>query len=132
MATASQYTADASDGMGHAQTFRRLRRGTATDPYDPENKVTLPWGQADDELPIQGALVSRNSQELTAAARAEATSEAQLVITDTQADIRRGDRVYTIPDDGRRWDVQGFPHADMNPFTGWRPTMVCELKEVQG
>ena len=62
----------------------------------------------------------------------QTASTAYLTIPDSTADIRIGDRIRTDPDDGRLWEVDGFPSKDANAFTGWRPTLECRLTERKG
>lgn len=129
MGTAADYTGGHPDGMPHRQAYTRMRRRTIPDPYDPEHLVPGGWDQAD-TMTVHGTLASKASIEQPDPVRDEAISTAELILDDPDADVQRGDRVKA--DDGRVWDVQGYPHADRNPFTGWQPTLVCDLQEVIG
>lgn len=129
MGTAADYTGGSPDGMGHRQAYTRLRRGTVPDPYDPDHLVPGGWDHADART-IYGTLASKSSIDQPDPVRSEVISTAELILDDPDCDVQRGDRIKA--DDGRIWDVQGYPHADRNPFTGWRPTLVCDLQEVIG
>lgn len=117
-------------GFGAPTSFVRVRPGRMPDPYNPDATVEDP--SHPDILPIKGGLSSTSSVEQDGEVRQQAVSTAQLVIDDPFADVKRLDRITTDPDDGRRWTVQGFPANDQNVFTGWRPTLVCDLEEDTG
>lgn len=127
--TAAEYIQGSTGLMACSQTYERLRRPSVPDPYDPDNTVPGGWDQAV-TITVHGALASKSSMEQPDPVRSEAISAAVLILDKLDADVRRGDRIKTA--DGRLWDVQGYPHADTNPFTGWRPTLVCDLQEVTG
>lgn len=129
MGTAADYIGCRSDGMPHRQSFTRLRRLLIPDPYNPDSPIASGWDQAETST-VYGALASRTSMEEPDPVRAEAVSTAELILDDSAADVQRGDRIKAP--DGRLWDVQGYPHADVSPFTGWQPTLVCDLQEVTG
>lgn len=81
-------------------------------------------------MTVYGTLASKASIEQPDPVRDEAISTAELILDDQDSDVQRGDRIKAA--DGRVWDVQGYPHDDRNPFTGWQPTLVCDLQEVMG
>ena len=127
--TAAEYIQGSDGLMACSQTYERLRRPSVPDHYDPDSTVQGGWDQAV-TITVHGALASKSSLEQPDPVRSEAISTAILILDDPDADVRRGDRIKAAY--GRLWDVQGYPHADINPFTGWRPTLVCDLQEVTG
>ena len=60
------------------------------------------------------------------------TSAAYLTSPDPSLDIMPGDRIQALPDDGRRWEVSGYPSRDANAFTSWQPTIEIPLSEYRG
>lgn len=108
-------------------TVRRAR--LILDPYS--GQETAPdWDNAT-EWTVQGFLAHTTSTELvTEPNRQNVRSDATLTIPDPNADVQRGDRV--ADGDGRTWIVQGFAQDDVNPFTGWQPTRVCQLAAWNG
>lgn len=133
--TALQYAEHHDGSLSHQQILIRLRRQNKPDPYNPDRQVPTSWDQAV-SAQIKGVLVAITSTEHPGASHPAALREdiaytAQLIIDDPKADIQRGDRIC-LPDHSHCWDVQGFPQANQNPFTGWQPTLVCNLKEVRG
>lgn len=113
--------------MTHLDTFTRRRAATKTDPYDADS-VIEDW-EHPDEIEVRGFLSSGMSSEQPDAVRSELVTTAQLIIPDPDADVQRGD---LIVGSAGKWLVQGFPERDMNPFTGWHPTLVVNLQEVTG
>jgi len=113
--------------MTHLDTLTRRRAATKTDPYDADS-VIEDW-EHPDEIEVRGFLSSGMSSEQPDAVRSELVTTAQLIIADPSADVRRGDQIVGA---AGKWTVQGFPERDMNPFTGWQPTLVCNLLEVNG
>lgn len=109
------------------QTFTRQRATQIADPYNPDATVK-DWSNPA-EISVDGFLSSTSSLEQGSEVRAEVVSDAQLVITDPAADVKRGDRIVQ---GDRMWVVAGFPANDLNPFTGWNPTLVVSLEEVVG
>jgi hypothetical protein len=110
--------------------YSRQRRKTVVDPYDPTNVTIGDWSDPD-ILPVSGYVHTVTSSEQPGdPSRSEVVSTAEFVTDDLKADIKRGDRIVST--DGRKWDVQGFPARDRNPFTGWQPTLVAALQEVIG
>ena len=120
----------ALDYLGHGSSFsmpgvtkwRRLRAKRKTNPY------SVP----PDELAIMGALASSSSTRTPDTLDTQTESTAYLTIPDPTADVKIGDRIRADPDDGRLWEVDGFPSKDVNAFTGWRPTLECRLTERKG
>lgn len=117
--------------FNHPQRFIRLRARKTSDPYTPSATVD-DWTKPADEIPVYGALSSASSRRTPDANREPTTSGAYLTVTDPYCDILIGDRIRTEPDDGRLWDVTGFPSNDINPFTGWQPTREIQLTERRG
>ena len=64
--------------------------------------------------------------------REQTASTAYLTSPDPTLDIMPGDRIQALPDDGRRWEVSGYPSRDQNAFTSWRPTIEIPLSEYRG
>ena len=130
-------------GMAGATRFIRLRAKRKANPYNPAQNEP-DWSVPPDELAIMGALSSSSSTRTpdtlssSSSTRTPDTldtqteSTAYLTIPDPDADIRIGDRIRADPDDGRLWEVDGFPSKDANAFTGWRPTLECRLTERKG
>lgn len=114
--------------MEFPDTFIRLRPGRLRDEMNPRRTVRS-WDAGTEEITLAGFLDSEDPGEQPSASRSELVTTAVLYLADTQADVRRGDR---ITDGERTWDVQGFPAAPRNPFTGWRPYKVVNLQEVRG
>lgn len=113
--------------MTHLDTFTRRRATTKADPYDADS-VIEDW-EHPDEIEVRGFLSSGMSSEQPDAVRSELVTTAQLIIQDPDADVQRGDEIAGATG---TWRVQGIVERDMNPFTGWKPTLVCNLQEVTG
>ena len=64
--------------------------------------------------------------------REQTTSTAYLTSPDPSLDIMPGDRIQALPDDGRRWEVSGYPSRDANAFVSWQPTVEIPLSEYRG
>lgn len=117
-------------GMAGATRFQRLRARRVRDEDNPAQ-----WAEdwSDPEtLDITGALASSSSTRIPDALDNQTTSTAYLTVADPNADIRIGDRIRAVPDDGRIWEVSGFPSRDQNAFTGWHPTLEASLSEWRG
>ena len=114
----------------HATRFVRIRAGETTDAYNPKQR-SRDWSTPD-KFEIHGSLSSSSSRRSPNGLREETTSNAYLTVTDPDCDVRLGDRIRPQPDDGRLWTVTGMPSHDMNPFTGWRPTLEIQLTEWKG
>ena len=124
--TAGAWMADG--GFVAVSEFVRQRAVLVADPYDPDAAGVPSW-DAPDEVTVWGYLASISSTEGADPVRRQVLAAKQLVLDDPGADVERGDR---IRQGARVWVVVGFPVVDMNPFTGWRPTRVVNLEEVQG
>ncbi|MGV9181815.1 hypothetical protein [Arcanobacterium canis] len=112
--------------MPHLLTYTRLRPKRTPDPYNPD--ATVETGETDDGQ-ILGYMQSNISEETLAQPRTQTISTANLVIPHPNADIQAGDYIQRGP---RRWRVIGFTASDVNPFTGWQPTLNAHLEEVLG
>ena len=126
----SLFDTDAPFPMPYVTSFCRLRAGTVHNPYNPDatgSDWTTPY-----TLQFDGALASASSTTSTSKLDKRVASTATLTCPDPTLDIRVGDRIRAEPDDGRLWTVSGIPSADINPFTGWRPTLEIQLEEVMG
>ena len=117
--------------MPGATKWRRLRAKRKANPYNPAQNEP-DWSVPPDELVIMGALASSSSMRTPDTLDTQTASTAYLTIPDSTADVRIGDRIRAGPDDGRLWEVDGFPSKDVNAFTGWRPTLECRLTERKG
>lgn len=117
--------------MAGATRFIRLRARRKTSPYNPA-QTEPDWSVPPDELAIMGALASSSSMRTPDTLDTQIASTAYLAIPDPTADVKIGDRIRADPDDGRLWEVDGFPSKDSNAFTGWRPTLECRLTERKG
>ena len=128
MSTASDFVGG-GDGlaMDALTSLTRTRAATKPDPYNPRRTVS-DWS-APVALAFCGYVSSTSSTEQTDAVRAQLITTVQIVIPDPATDVRAGDR---ITDGTRHWRVTGIPTADVNPFTGWRPTLVADVEEVDG
>jgi hypothetical protein len=128
MATVDDFLVGDGFGFSHVSTFTRRRAGQKTNPYDPDETVE-DWDNAE-ELGFEGYWASQSSLEQSDAVRAQIVTTKQIVITEPDFDIRAGDRV--VAPGGGTYRVTGFPGADMNPFTGWQPTLVVNVEEATG
>lgn len=117
--------------MPGATKWRRLRAKRKANPYNPAQNEP-DWSAPPDELVIMGALASSSSMRTQDTLDTQTASTAYLTIPDSTADVKIGDRIRADPDDGRLWEVDGFPSKDVNAFTGWRPTLECRLTERKG
>lgn len=130
MSTAIDYVKQNSTfSLQYTSRFTRQRRKQIVDPYDPDSSTLGDWTDTDD-IQVNGALASLTSIEQDDAMRSEVLTTAQFVSDSPNIDVRRGDRL--LASDGRKWNVVGYPTRDMNTFTGWQPTIVCNLEEVVG
>lgn len=119
-----------TSGLPAATRFMRLRASRKPDPYNPA-QTTDDWTKPL-ILEVSGALASSTSTRTPDVLDVQTTSTAMLTIADPNADIRLGDRIRPEPDDGRMWEVSGFPSRDVNAFTGWQPTLEVQLTEWRG
>ena len=117
--------------MAGATRFTRLRAKRKANPYNPAQNEP-DWSVPPDELAIMGALSSSSSTRAPDTLDTQTASTAYLTIPDPTVDVKIGDRIRADPDDGRLWEVDGFPSKDANAFTGWQPTLECRLTERKG
>lgn len=130
MGTALDYIQGSAFGFEHKTEFVRLRARRIEDPYDPDSAVD-DWSSPV-EVVLYGFFSSSGQSgagEMSGEVREQVETSKTLVIDDPAADVRRGDR---IRQGDKVWTVEGFPSDDMNPFTGWQPTLVVRLKERVG
>lgn len=132
MSLLDDLNAGGADGfrLSGATRFQRLRARRVPDPYNPAQSA-LDWTDPD-VLELYGALSSSSSTRTPDVLDVQTTSTAYLTIDDPEADVRILDRIRSVPDDGRLWEVSGFPANDTNGFTGWRPTLEVALTEYRG
>lgn len=114
----------------HLTSFIRLRATRSANPYNP-SATAKDWSKPE-ELAFSGALAASSSTRTPDGLDTATTSRAVLTVFDPSTDIRVGDRIRRDPDDGTLWQVAGVPAHDLNPFTGWQPTLEIQLEEVKG
>lgn len=131
MSLLDDLTAGGGWRMPGVTKWRRLRAKRKTNTYNPAQNEP-DWSVPPDELVIMGALSSSSSMRTPDTLDTQTASTAYLTIPDPTADVKIGDRIRADPDDGRLWEVDGFPSKDVNAFTGWRPTLECRLTERKG
>lgn len=131
MSLLDDLTAGGGWRMPGATKWRRLRAKRKANPYNPAQNEP-DWSVPPDELTIMGALSSSSSTRTPDTLDTQTESTAYLTIPDPTADVKIGDRIRADLDDGRLWEVDGFPSKDANAFTGWRPTLECRLTERKG
>ena len=112
----------------YGEEFVRQRAGKILDPYSDE-EIGEDWGNPDEETLDGAYFSSQSSTDSDGEARRQTSTGKQLIIPDPDADVRRGDR---IRQGSRIWAVVGFPENDVNPFTGWRPTLVIDVEDHVG
>ena len=119
---ALDYITKSSNGfsLSGATDFQRLRARRTPRAMNPK-QTDEDW-QHPDIIELRGALASSTSTRLPAALDMQTTS----------TDVRIGDRIRAMPDDGRLWEVSGFPSNDVNAFSGWQPTLEIQLTEWRG
>ena len=110
--------------MPGATKWKRLRAKKVMDRYSGE-LTGEDWDHPD-------ALASSSSMRTPDALREETTSTAYLTSPDPSLDVMPGDRIKAMPDDGRCWEVSGYPSRDANAFTSWQPTVEIPLSEYRG
>lgn len=108
----------------------RERRQPVVDPYDPGASVPGSWDDPLDTLALELAFIASSSSDAPLdATRSQVLTEKSLYCTDPDVDVQVGDRI-------RRglqvYYVNARPEADMNPFTGWRPTVEIPLDMSEG
>lgn len=116
--------------MPVTETLVRIRAGTKPDPYDPDATAS-DWTHPD-TTEIEGFIASASSMRSPDGLDTPVESSAVLTCPDPDTDVRVGDVIHPKTDPQRRWQVVGIPSADRNPFTGWRPTLEAQLREVRG
>lgn len=116
--------------MPATETIIRIRAGTKPDPYNPSGSAA-DWGHPN-TIELDGFIASSSSMQTTDRLDTTVESSATLTCPDPEADIRVGDIIHPSDDPSRRWRVVSIPSNDRNPFTGWRPTLEAQLREVQG
>lgn len=126
MATAADFIGGGS-GFEYVTEFTRQRAALTPDPYNPDRMVE-DWS-IPSEITVSGYFSSQSSSENPGEVREQASTLKQLIIDDPDADVKRGDR---IKQGDRIWTVEGFPEQDINPWTGWQPTLVANVREVVG
>lgn len=116
--------------MPNVTRFQRLA------PQDTNPYTRRPGGQNKAHrlarITFNGFLASSSSTRTAQQVGTETTSVAVLTVLDTTVDLQVGDMVETLPADGRRWVVDGFPAHDISPFSGWQPTLEATLREIRG
>lgn len=116
--------------MPGATKWRRLRARKVDDSYSGE-QAGEDWSNPE-TLDFAGALASSSSTRTPDGLREQTTSTAYLTSPDPTLDIMPGDRIQALPDDGRCWEVSGYPSRDVNAFTSWQPTIEIPLSEYRG
>lgn len=130
MSSIDDYLAADAFTLSGATSFMRLRAAERASDYNPV-RTSRDWDHPI-LLPITGVLSSSSSRRTPNGLREQTTSNATLTIDDPDADIKLGDRIRPDPDDGRCWEITGFPSSDVNAFTGWQPTLEIQLTEYKG
>lgn len=116
--------------MPGATKWQRLRAKKVKDRYS--GKLTGEDWEHPEKLEFAGSLASSSSMRTSDALREETTSTAYLTAADQSLDVMPGDRIRAMPDDGRCWEVSGYPARDSNAFTAWQPTIEIPLSEYRG
>lgn len=116
--------------MSGVTKWRRLRAKPVDDAYSGD-ATGEDWTNPD-VLEFSGSLTSSSSTRVPNGLREQTSSIAYLTVPDPKLDIVPGDRIRAVPDDGRRWEVSGYPSRDANAFTGWNPTVEIPLHEYRG
>lgn len=105
----------------------RQRAALVADPYDPDS-VVKDWSTPV-EITVEGYFSSGSSAIQPEAVREHLSSVTQLVFDDPDVDVAVGDRIKFGP---HLFTVTGIPARDVNPFTGWQPTLVVDLEAGAG
>lgn len=116
--------------MPGATRFKRLRAARYPSPYNPSDTVE-DWDHPE-ELEFQGALTQSSSTRTVDGLREQTGTSGYITSNDPTLDVRAGDRILAVPDDGRRWEVSADPSRDVNAFTGVRPTIEIPITEWRG
>lgn len=109
------------------QEFVRKRASLKPDPYNP-GRLVEDWTNPEIGT-VEAYIASGTSAVQADPVRDRVQSDAQLVIDDPDADVKVRDLIEL---GDRAWRVTGFPSTDINPFTGWQPTLVANLEEQRG
>lgn len=117
-----------SDEPEHLETFTRLRAQQIPDPYNPDS--TVPDWSTPDELPLRGSWDSTGSSFGADPVRVQLTTAKRIAIFTPNADVREGDRIRAA--DGAVFTITGRPARDINPWTGWQPTVVLDVEHKEG
>lgn len=112
----------------HLEAFTRLRAQQIPDPYNPARTVEDWTSPA--ELALRGSWDSTGSSFGSDPVRTPLTTSKRIAIFTPAADVREGDRIRTA--DGVVFTVTGRPSRDINPWTGWQPTVVLDVEERKG
>lgn len=112
----------------HLEPFTRLRAQQVPDPYNPERTVE-DWAEPV-ELPLRGSWDSAGSSYGSDPVREQLTTSKRIAIFTPSADVREGDRIRAA--DGVVFTVTGRPSRDINPWTGWQPTVVLDVEHWEG
>ena len=129
MSLLDSITGAAGFGLG-GTAWVRLRGIPVKDEYSADT-TAVDWTNPD-TLRFRGALSSSSSTRTPDGLRDQTTSTAYLTVPDPTVDVKPGDRIRADPDDGRRWEVTGYPARDTNAFTDWQPTCEIPLTEWRG
>lgn len=131
MTTALDFvTGDAGFPMPGATRFVRLRASRNPSPTNPMQTVD-DWTYPE-RLEFTGMLTQSSSTRIPDGLRDQTDTGAYITCNDPTLDIRNKDRIETIPYDGRRWEVNGEPSRDINPFTGTQPTLEIPVETWKG
>lgn len=118
----------ASSEPDHLESFLRLRARTKPDPYNPTRTVE-DWA-VPIELPLRGSWDSGGSSYGSDPVRDQLSTAKRIAVFTPSSDVREGDRIRAA--DGAIYTVTGRPSKDVNPWTGWQPTVVLDVEEVKG
>lgn len=127
MSSAQDFVGGFDSQMTKLTELTRTRAGKKPDPYNPDRFI--PDWENPSVLDFVAYVASQTSTESVDTTHAQLITTVQLVVPDAACDIRVGDR---ITDGTHHWQVKALPTADTNPFTGWRPTLVVDVEEVNG
>ena len=117
--------------MPGATKWRRLRARKVDDPYSGE-QAGEDWSNPE-TLDFAGALASSSSTRTPDGLREATWDEALDLVAGKLRDTWKADKSrLALPDDGRRWEVSGYPSRDANAFTSWQPTVEIPLSEYRG
>ena len=116
--------------MPGATRFKRLRAARYPSPYNPSDTVE-DWDLSE-ELEFQGVLTQSSSTRTVDGLREQTGTSGYITSNDPALDVRAGDRILAVPDDGRRWEVSADPSRDVNAFTGFSPTIEIPITEWRG